>query len=834
MSLETHKSSGSISTRAASTKFYAGVFMVSASVLMLQILYTRLLSVMSYYHLAFFAISIGMFGMTAGAVWIYLNAGRFSRATLNRDLTVFSSAYALSVALSLLLQVGSVPVLALSATTLVVWMEVAIIMSVPFFFAGVVVSLALTRSPFPVGKVYAADLMGAAAGCLGVLEILNLLDGPSAILAAGAVAAVGAWMFRLLPGVALLPAKRRMERILLRPAPLAIGLALVAAANSQTRFGIQPIVVKNEVDRRDNVYYEKWNSFSRIMVRNPWKGAPLLWGPSSTLPPGTEVEQYRLNIDGDAATSMFRFSGDVRDANYLRYDITNLGYTIRNSGRAAIIGVGGGRDVLSARVHGFQDVTGVEINPIFIDLLTRREPFRSFAGLADSRGVRFAVDEARSWFARSVDRFDLIQMSMIDTFAATGAGAFTLTENGLYTTQGWKIFVEHLTPNGVFTVSRWYSPGDVNETGRMVSLAMATLFDSSVAEPRKYLFLASNQNLATLILSRAPLTEAELKDLRLAADKYGYQVLLSPGLPPASSVLADITESPDRQSLERLTDAYAFDLTPPDDNRPFFFNQLRLAPLLHGLRSSVAANSGVKSGNIIATGTLGVIVLVSLILVLTTIVLPLRPAIGNIGSQFAVLGSLYFVLIGIGFMLVEIALLQRLSVFLGHPIYSLSIVLFSIIMFTGIGSFVSERAQLNTRGRFCVWGMSLTIYLAALPWLIAHGVGSFESATLPWRAGLSVLLIGPAGLLMGFGFPTGMRLIMSRDRRPAPWFWGVNGAGGVLGSACAVAISMTFGISTTLMLGAACYFAILPVGSLLEAKQDQPVTVEGIGRGSVN
>lgn len=803
--------------RVDAPRFYAGVFIISGSVLMLQILYTRLLSVMSYYHLAFFAISIAMFGMTAGAVWVYLQEGRFRRETVGRNLTIFSTGYALSIAVSLLLQVGTVPVLALSATTLILWMEVAVIMGMPFFCAGVVISLALTRSPFPVGKVYAVDLVGAAAGCLGVLGLLNALDGPSAVLGVAAVAAAGASMFAGASRQDLPPPAGSMDRILLRPIPIAVGLLALAAVNSLTRFGIQPVIVKNEVDRRDNVYYEKWNSFSRVLVRKPWKGEPMLWGPSSALPAGIAVEQYRLNIDGDAATSMFSFSGDVRQSDYLRYDITNLAYAIRNGGRAAIIGVGGGRDVLSAWVHGFRDITGVEINPIFIDLLRSRPPFRRFAGLANLSGVRFAVDEARSWFARSPERFDLIQMSMIDTFAATGAGAFTLTENGLYTTQAWRIFFEHLTPNGAFTVSRWYSPGDLNETGRMVSLAVATLLDRGITEPRKYLFLASNKNLATLILTRTPLTDADLEGLRSATEMYGYQSLLGPGQPAASKVLEGIVGAQDRSILERLTEDYTFDLTPPSDNRPFFFNQLRLGRLLQGLRISVAADAGVKSGNIIASGTLVVILLVSLILVLTTIVLPLRPAVAKIGSRLATLGSLYFLLIGVGFMLVEIALLERLSVFLGHPIYSLSIALFSTIVFTGVGSYVSEKSQLTTQGRFIAWALGLGFYLGVLPWLIAQVMGGFESATLLLRAGLSVLLIGPAGTLMGFGFPTGMRLIISRDSRPTPWFWGVNGAGSVLGSACAVAISMTFGISATLRLGACCYLALLPVGLLLMA-----------------
>ncbi len=172
-----------------------------------------------------------------------------------------------------------------------------------------------------------------------------------------------------------------------------------------------------------------------------------------------------MAIDGSAGTSMYRFDGDFGKLDFLKYDVTNLAYYIRHAGRAAVIGVGGGRDILSAHLFGFQDITGVELNPIFIEMLSRM--LRSYNHLVDLPGTRVFVDEARSWFARSADHFDSIEMSLVDTWASTGAGAFSLSENGLYTLQGWRTFFDHLAPSGVFTVSRWFSPANVNETGRM-------------------------------------------------------------------------------------------------------------------------------------------------------------------------------------------------------------------------------------------------------------------------------------------------------------------------------------------------------------------------------
>ena len=186
---------------------------------------------------------------------------------------------------------------------------------------------------------------------------------------------------------------------------------------------------------------------------------------------------------------MFHYDGTRGSIEFLRYDLVNLAYSLPGIRKAAVIGVGGGRDVLAAHLFGVAEIVGVELNPIFIDLHTH-EPYKSFSNLTALPNVRFVVDDARSWFASTPEKFDLIQMSMIDTWAATGAGAFTLSENGLYTLEGWRAFLRTLNHDGVFTVSRWYNPGDVDEAGRMVALATAALLDLGVPDARPYLFVA--------------------------------------------------------------------------------------------------------------------------------------------------------------------------------------------------------------------------------------------------------------------------------------------------------------------------------------------------------
>jgi len=210
-----------------------------------------------------------------------------------------------------------------------------------------------------------------------------------------------------------------------------------------------------------------------------------------------------------------------------------------------------------------------------------------------------------------------------------------------------------------------------------------------------------------------------------------------------------------------------------------------------------------------------VIQLISLALVGAAIVIPLRSAIRETRRRLVVGGTLYFALLGLGFMLVEMGMLQRFSLFLGDPVYSLSVVLFSLILTAGIGSWISERARLGTRTRFVAWAAAIAVYLASLPWWMPGLLGSFETAEIATRAAVCLAMIAPAGLMMGFGFPSGMRLAAALDERPTVWFWGINGAAGVLGSVLAVALSIAFGIGTTLLLGALCYLALIPAGMVI-------------------
>jgi spermidine synthase len=751
-----------------------------------------------------------------------LKGERFTGQTLSYDLTYFSGLFAVATAICLAVQMTLAPVITRLATTLWVWTELAICLALPFFFAGVVVSLALTRSPFPVSRVYGVDLVGAASGAVGALLLLQLSDGPSAVLWVAVLGAASAVAFAS-SGIGTAPERKPpLHDWLWRRQWIFLLLLLAAVVNPFLEHGLQPIAVKGKFEFPGMHALHRWNSFSRVDVSPVFGGRPIMWGASPKMSEKRWlIEQVDLFIDGDAGTTAYRFDANFGRVEFLKYDVTNLAYFLPGRERGAVIGVGGGRDVLSAALFGLKEITAVELNPILVELQTRADGLRDFTNVAAIPGVRFVADEGRSWLARNPQPFDVIQMSLVDTWAATGAGAFTLSENGLYTVDAWKIFFSRLSPRGVLTVSRWYEPAFPDETGRMVSLAVATLLEMGVRQPRRHLFLAAQRRIATLVLSKTPLSASDVEALEKAATSYEHEMLITPSREPASRVLSRIVSASDLSVLLSFTSSLPFDLTPPTDARPFFFNQLPLSRPLQALafaREVLAKSSeggGVRRGNLVATVTLLILFLIALMLVFAALVIPLRSALNDVGVRHATYGTLYFSLIGVGFMMIEIALLQRMSIFLGHPVYSLSVLLSTLILSTGIGSFLSEKLPLQSSGRLVIWSLAAGAYTIGLTLFLGPLFSEFHDADLAARVALCVCLIAPLGILLGFGFPTGMRLISSIDPKPAPWFWGINGAAGVLASIAAIALSLAHGISATLVAGAVCYFLLIPVSLAL-------------------
>jgi hypothetical protein len=802
--------------------FLVGVFLTCMCGLMLQIIETRVLSVLANYTLAFVAISVAMLGMTVGALLVFYRfEPTYSPARLSGAMARVMSYFAWSVlgSFGVLLNLAVIPTFEPTLSFVASWTLTLLVLLPPYVLLGVAVSLALTRSAQNISLVYGVDLVGASSGCLVTLALLTAIDTYDAILVVGAIGAIAASTFSVagrIGGVRMQAAELKgTPNFLVRPG-LALGvLVLVAGVNALLgAHGLRPTVLKGRIERPQELTEERWNSFSRIaMTMQPQSDAFMF--SASEIAPHVQLDQGMMTIDAEANTAMYRFSGDPREMDFLRFDATALAYFIRHQGRSAVIGIGGGRDLLTASIFGFRDITGVDYNPIFVRLFAH--DYRDFSGAGKIPGLRLAVDDARSWFARSHEQFDLIQMSMIDSWAGTTAGAYTVSANPLYTVNGWKRFISRLTPDGVFTVSRWYHPEHLDEAARVVSLAMATLIEMGEPKPAEHLYLAANGRLSTLIVGRAPLSMPDLSTLDETVQWLHYKTLAAPNRVSADPVLERILHARTVDELIRIGRETPLNLAPTWDANPFFFNQLRLSDPSNPTSRLRAAltGSGVLHGNLNASLMLSTLVLISMVVVVMVIIGPAMSSTRRSSADITLWSSAYFLLIGVAFMFVEITLIQRMSLFLGHPIYSLAIVLFSIILATGVGSLLSHRAVPLSVSSLVGWPLVLAVYLGLLPLWWGRLLDETETGSLIERASVCLVMAVPAGVLMGFMFPMGMRLCARIDSRITPWVWAVNGAAGVLASGTVVLVSINTSLNDSLWVGAVAYALLAVVGPQL-------------------
>lgn len=772
---------------------------MSLATLMYEISLTRIFSVTMWYHFAFMAVSIALFGMTVGAIIIYLLPKWFSAERTNYAISLSSLLFSISIVFSFLTQLSLQFGTFRSIVGLYSLALTYAVTSIPFIFSGICICLALTKFPYQVSKLYAVDLLGAAFGCMLLVPFLNHIDSPTAVIGIACIASIGTVFF----------AHNANKPKIMR---WAVGCMLLFAffvtghtvLVKKQKPILRPLSVKGHVDPLH--LYEKWNAFSRITI-DPAPEKPYeleyLSQFSNRLP-----KQLNMLIDATAGTVLTQFDGNLQKIEYLKYDIANLVHYIRPNSKLLIIGTGGGKDVLSALVFNQKEVVGVEINKDIINAVNQR--FGDFTGHLDKNPkVTFVNDEARSYIARSKDRFDIIQASLTDTWAATAAGAFVLSENSLYTIEAWVNFLNHLTPSGVLTFTRWYFRDLPDEMYRLTSLAVFSLQELGVNNPRNHIMIVKPKKtdlstLGTLLVSRSPFSREDIEIIRQVARKLQFDVVLTPKF-STDSIFATIASG---ENLNKLYQKFPFNISPSTDDNPFFFHRLRMKDIFNmDLKQRAVLSFDINLKGIVILCALLVIVVG---LTFLCIIFPLLSTGDKTIIREYFLFLIFFSAIGLGFMMIEISQMQRLIVFLGHPVYGLSVVLFSLLVGSGLGSFASGNlVKLENRSSlikpFVFLLLVIVIFGITTPYIITE----FRSSTTPVRILFSVMTLLPLGFFMGMPFPLGMKLASKKPNAPTPWLWGINGATSVCASVLSVVIALNWGISFSFWVGSSCYLLAL-------------------------
>ncbi len=766
--------------------------LVAASIVSVEVLLTRLLSVTTWYGLAFVVLSLAMLGLTRGSLAAAdaRAAGEPLAPWLAARLGVMSGGLLVATGVAVCIPVTFGADLSSLASVLLVAGSTA----VPLVAGGAVVARLMAEADVPLPALYAVDLAAAAAGALAPLVLLGPFSAPDALAFVAGVLALAA--------VVVAPAGAGMGARA-RPGAVAAAAALAVLLGAFTHSGLVVRYPKGALRPAEvTPTYEGWNALSQVYL-GPFGPVPLnfLWAPSPITPSGTLIAAS-AQIDGEAATPVYEYQQPAQ-LNVLRFDATTSAHALRPTGTACVIGVGGGRDLVAALVYGHDRVLGAEINPAIVAMLrsvSDRSPI-----LRDPR-VHVAVADGRAAYAHLHEHCTVLQASLVDTWAATSAGAFAHTEATLYTREAWAVFLRRVAPDGVLTFSRWYEPTQVSETSRLVSLAVASLLDRGVARPRDHIALIAAGTVATILVSPQPFSQRDLATLHDLETRLRFALLIAPDRHPADPLLDRLLDARTVDDLGAAGAPYGLDTSAPTDDRPFFFQLMAARAWLHPIAAMRAARgtAGVLAGNATAMTELVVtflaVALLGIGLLGPTLVRAARAANPPLPGARA---TVYFGALGAGFMAAELALVQRMHVVLGHPTYALVVVLAGLLVATGLGSALSPRL-VPTRGAVRIAALVAAVVLAALPYAVIHPLARATleapfAVRAAWTGGCAALV----GVVLGTLFPAGLRYVARV--RGAPVALAVNGATSVLGSVAALTVSVWVGIPATFALAGVAY-----------------------------
>jgi len=750
------------------SQIYLSVALTTLATLLLELSLTRIFSVVFFYHFAFLAISIALFGLGAGGVFSYVVAGW--RGHLFSRLGWLSAINSLLVVLMLAL------VLAKDRTNLQLAL-VYFVAALPFFLAGTIVSLAISETIQRVDRVYFFDLMGAAAGCLVLVPLLNHLGGPNTVIAAAVLFAAAAAVWHSMA-----------SSVSGRATCLALALGLIAFLVYNTTHNLIDVKYAKQ-HKLESESFVKWKSFSRVGV----------------------TTHGCILIDADAATWIAGYNFDhlaARDRHDLLTAGPGLPYVLRPGAKTLIIGPGGGYDVARCLASGSKDVTGVEINPIIATTIMREKFLDWSQGIYLRPEVHIVVEDGRSFVRRSHEKYQVLQATLVDTWASTAAGAFALAENNLYTVDAFRDYLGHLTDDGLIAFTRWaFNPP--RESLRLVSLAMEALTQTGEPEPWRHVIVARQGLIDTVLISRKPFSEADMARARSALAAANLLAVYLPGAVGHGRgfEFAELLRSPDALAYERR---YPFDITPVTDNRPFFFYtvQPRDIWLFLTTGSNEAMDFYMNKAVPLLFRLMGISVVATLvILLLPPIVLGTRLP----RQKGLLVFLLYFLFIGAGYILIEVALIQKFVLFLGHPTYALTVVIFSMLTSSGLGSYFSRRVLNQSEVRW-VTALGTIAVLVALLGIIARSVLPIGVGLPLWlKIAITVLMISPAGFAMGMPFPTGLKRLEEWHKPSVRWAWALNAASSVLGSVGALLCAIYLGLIQTLFIGGLLYVAALVI-----------------------
>ena len=801
-------------------RYLIAIFIVSGATLLLELALTRVLSVAIWYHFSFLVISTALLGFGVSGVTLSLWTGLRERAPLDKTLALLSLAFGGTTILSywLMQRIPFDPFGQIFHRSQFLFVPLYYLnLVVPFFFSGLVISLLFSRHSKEVNRLYGADLLGAGAGCGAIALVMPVFGGSGSVLLAALLAFI----------IAALLAWSQARRIALAAAVLAVCMLPIGLLGDRL-IPISVVAAKRHPLQPPNAtpIYTQWSALSKVDVFK--------------VPPAPDLGRPRAGLSiildgGFSGTEVPDLNGGVRSylANFDDFRSAGLAYMGKQRPKVLIIGSGAGREVLEGLTFGAASITAVEINPV-VNNIVIGSLRRNWGGLFEQPEVHLVTEDGRSFVRRSQETYDIIISVQTMTDSALLSGAMSLSETYILTREAFSDFYDHLSPDGVLMMTRpnYQIPKLIATTREMFNQrGLSDVADHILAFRGAVLPYGHRRFLTCFSFKKSPWTVAEIAGIekRLGIgepQRVGGEVpeiYYSPHSTVAHQTLfnARLYQLVTTQDLQALYRGTSEALNPATDDQPFFNQRMRWRALRPSTFLEIlfpTKDSKVDGYQPVAEVSLITLFVFSILIASVFILLPL---IWSSRAGFQVPGRwsflVYFAGLGLGFILVEMVLLQRFTLFLGQPIYTLAVVLAGLLVSTGAGSYTTNRFQPLSK-----WSLApiIIVILGAIgvtalvaPYVFSAALG----LALPWRILVSLSLVSPLGFVLGMPFPRGLRIVGEKAPRLVPWAWGVNGFFTVIGSVAGVIIGMAFGFKAALGIAAACYLTALVAIILPEA-----------------
>ncbi|GAC1420589.1 MAG: hypothetical protein NVS9B7_11190 [Flavisolibacter sp.] len=781
------------------SKYNAGIFLISASTLLFELSLTRVFSVTLWYHFGFLIISTALLGF--GVAGVLLSLWKNFRENYSLDKALGWLSICLSAAIVfcfwLLQKIPFDPFSLYDDKMQLLYMPLTYIMvSMPFFFAGLALSLVFTRLSAHINQIYAFDLAGAGFGCLAIIFTISYFGGGGSVLFAATFSAVGAILFF-----------GRKHKVLSTASLVLFILGFIISLNADRLIPLRITTNKRLSSSKQNPVFSKWNTFSKIDLYID--SSSVIQGkksPALIIDQGTAATGLDFDLKPGVKMTLGAYPGDSLYTSCVAY----LG---RKMPSILIIGSGCGTQVLDGLHHRVKKVTAVDINPIINNVVRNNE---YWADLFHQPEVELVTDEGRNFVRSTKEKYDAIISEHTISNAAIASGALSLSENYVLTKEAFEDYFDHLTDSGIIYFTRpEYQLPRIFSTGREVleekniKNPALHLFAYTYPLPARPIFAGRKSFYAVFLMSKSPLSRSQTDSIKLfiAQSKKQLPVILYDPYTFNKNIYDSIATFADLGSLYKSN---TFQIAPATDNTPFFNHHTRWASLNWKAFKDIFSQK--KMGRLaledkpIAEVSLIILLLQVIFITFLFILLPLWKfsSISTIKKNIYPY-MIYFSGLGCGFIMVEIVMIQLFSLLLGEPVYTFAIVLAALLVFSGLGAYISGKyaifALKTLKASIIALSLLLLIESFFLPSFLRLAIGLGMNG----RIALAILLILPLGILLGMPFPSGIQLLRKQAPEMIPWAWGLNGFCTVIGSILAIILSMMVGFQAVLWISIIIY-----------------------------